>query len=417
MTPERNDLDGVDGPASTVRSRLRSTVVGLLPVSSFPSAKLAGLLYQLVGEIHELERLVGGEEGTNGESDLSAALEPSREGTMSGMLSSFGHAKPVRKIPEASTEWGALAYHHVRQARMALEDGDKVTFWREFYAARRMELFGLEELGEEYLDMQAQNIKLEATGLAARNGLLRLDPPRKEAIQNILRDVGDYRENAEMLTTGSTTGSERAGQLTANQVGAAMHVLHEFYVDQRLTGRILEIHLRSFIVIMALSAITFIVAFLSIPLREGQGIIDRVELLQAPLSGLVGLPTFAQLIVLVLIVVLGIMGASVSGILSLSRELRQSRIPEQAGTVWFAVARLVTGGVAALMLFLFLISGIVSLGGDSATGLLTLNLGTDLSVALAFSISFVAGFSERLLVRVVKSVAGDGIDVTRSEGT
>jgi len=42
--------------------------------------------------------------------------------------------------------------------------------------------------------MEAQNIKLEAAGLAARDGLLRLDQPRTEAIQNILRDVGDYEE-------------------------------------------------------------------------------------------------------------------------------------------------------------------------------------------------------------------------------
>lgn len=412
MASERNDLDG-DGTAPTVRGRLRSAVTGLPRVSSFPSAKLTRLLYQLSGEIHELERLVVGEEGTNGDPDLSVILEPPREGLPSEFPSPAGAATPVREFPEASTTWGALAYHHVGQARMALADGDKVRFWREFYAARRMELFGLEALGAEYLEMQAQDIKLEAAGLAARDGLLRLDPPRQAAIRDILRDVGDYEEPSEP----GRAATEQTGRLTANRVEAAMHVLHEFYVDQRLTGRILEIHLRSFVVIMALSAITFIVAFLSIPLREGQGVFDRVELLQSPLSGLVGLPTFAQLIVLVLIVVLGIMGASVSGILSLSRELRQSRIPEQAGTVWFAVARLATGGVAALMLFLFLVSGLVSLGGDAATGLLTLNLGTDLSVALVFSLSFVAGFSERLLVRVVKSVAGEDGDATRSDGT
>ncbi|MEF8855966.1 MAG: hypothetical protein V5A16_00945 [Haloplanus sp.] len=411
MAPERNDPDGVDGAAPTVQGRLRSAVTGLLAVSSFPSAKLARLLYLLAGEIHELERLIVGDGDANGERELAAALEPSQAGSVSERLSAF--AEPVRELPEASTEWGALAYHHIGQARMALDDGDKVAFWREFYAARRMELFGLEELGEEYLEMQAQNITLEAAGLAARDGLLRLDPPRKEAIQNILHDVGDYGATP---TTGDAPDTEQAGRLTANRVSAAMHVLHEFYVDQRLTGRILELHLRSFIVVMALSAVTFIGAFLSIPL-EGQGIVDRVELLQAPLSGLVGLPPFAQLVVLVLVVVLGIMGASVSGILSLSRELQQSRIPEQAGTVWFAVARLATGGVAALMLFLFLISGLVSLGGDAATGLVALNLGIDLSVALVFSLSFVAGFSERLLVRVVKSVAGEDADVTKSAGT
>lgn len=409
MTPDKKELDPIDGATgSTVDGRLRSAIDGLLTFSPFPPAKLANLLNQLTGDIYELEGLVVGESRSVEDSELAAAFESSKPKRVTEVLSPFGFAKPVRSLPDASTEWGALAYHHVRQARMALENGDEVAFWREFYAARRMTLFGLETLDEKYLEMQAQSIKLEAAGLAARNGLLRLDPPRKEAIRNLLPDVGNYRE------TNDARGAERTGQLTANRVGAAMHVLHEFYVDQRLTGRILKIHLQSFIAIMALSAITFITAFLAIPLRGG--ITDRVELLQAPLSGLIGLPTVAQLVVFALIVVLGIMGASVSGILSLSRELQRSKIPEQAGSVWFAVARLATGGVAALMLFLFLLSGIVSLDGSSGTSFLTLNLGTDLSVALAFSLSFVAGFSERLLVRVVKSVAGEDSDQPGAAG-
>jgi len=164
MAPERNDPDGVGGTAPTVQGRLRSAVTGLLAVSSFPSAKLARLLSQLAGEIHELERLIVGDGDANGERELAAALEPPRAGPASERLSAF--ATPVRELPEASTEWGALAYHHVGQARMALDDGDKVAFWREFYAARRMELFGLEELGEEYLEMQAQNVKLSLSFVA-----------------------------------------------------------------------------------------------------------------------------------------------------------------------------------------------------------------------------------------------------------
>lgn len=130
-----------------------------------------------------------------------------------------------------------------------------------------------------------------------------------------------------------------------------MDVLHEFYVDQRLTGRILKRNLQSFIGIMVLSAIAFIGAFLTISPKRGQEVIDRIAFLQAPLSDLVGLSTMAQLIVLVIIVVLGIMGASVSGLMAISRQLHRSRIPEQAGTAWFAAARLATGGIAGLMLF------------------------------------------------------------------
>lgn len=411
MTPDEKELRNVDGAStSTARGWLRSLFGGLLTIPAFPRAKLANLLWQLAGDIYELEGLVVGERRATGEDELSAAFESSRERRTAEILTPFGYGTPIQTLPEASTDWAALAYHHVRRAQMALENGEEVAFWREFYAARRMELFGLEELGEEYLEMQAHGIKLEAAGLAARNGLLRLDPPRKEAIQNILGDIDDYDQ------TDDATGAQQAERLTAEQIGTAMDILHEFYIDQRLTGRILKRNLQSFIAIMALSAITFITAFLSIPLQEGRGVTDRIELLQSPLPELIGLSTIAQLVILILIVVLGIMGASVSGILSISRELQRSRIPEHAGTVWFAVARLVTGGVAALVLFLFLISGIVSLGGDSATGVLTFNLGVDLSLALVFSLSFVTGFSERLLVRVVESIAGETADTARTTG-
>lgn len=402
MAPDKKELRDVNGAtASTVGDRLRSVLDGLLTISTFPRARLTNLLYRLTGDIYELEGLVVGEQRTLQEDELSTAFVSSRKKSTAEILAPFSFAKPIQEFPEVSTDWGALAYHHVRRAQMALENGDEVAFWREFYAARRMELFGFEELGEEYLEMQAHTIKLEAAGLAARNGLLRLDPPRKEAIESILGSVDDYGK------TDDAADAEQAEQLTAGKVGAAMDILHEFYVDQRLTGRILKRNLQSFIAVMALSAITFLAAFLSIPLQENQGITDRIELLQSSLPELVGLSTGAQLVVLILIVVSGIMGASVSGILSISRELQRSRIPKHAGTVWFAVARLATGGVAALMLFLFLISGIVSLGGDSTTGVLTLDLGTDLTLALAFSLSFVAGFSERLLVRVVESIAGE----------
>lgn len=65
---------------------------------------------------------------------------------------------------------------------------------------------------------------------------------------------------------------------------------------------------------------------------------------------------------------------------------------------------------------LFLISGIVNLDG-AASGFVAVNLGTDRTVALAFRLAFVAGFSERLLVRVSKSVAGTDAQPTDQQPT
>lgn len=159
MVPDKKEFSDVNGATtSTVGDRLRSILDGLFTISTFPRARLAKLLHQLTGDIYELEGLVVGERRTTQEDELSAAFVPSREERVSEILAPFGYAKPIQEFPEASTDWAALAYHHVRRAQVALESGDEVTFWREVYAARRMELFGFEKLDEEYLEHDPYSI-------------------------------------------------------------------------------------------------------------------------------------------------------------------------------------------------------------------------------------------------------------------
>jgi hypothetical protein len=89
------------------------------------------------------------------------------------------------------------------------------------------------------------------------------------------------------------------------------------------------------------------------------------------------------------VVLSGIMGASVSGILTVARDGAEARIPEQLIGFWILIVKLVVGAVSALAVYAFLLSGFESLGTAPAK---------------IVAVSFAAGFSERLVTSAVESV-------------
>jgi hypothetical protein len=91
---------------------------------------------------------------------------------------------------------------------------------------------------------------------------------------------------------------------------------------------------------------------------------------------------------LVAVVLFGGLGATVSAALSAGRDSKRN--PEQLVDTWVGLARVAVGMAAALALVTFLHSGFVSVGPPSP--------------ALALAVAFVAGFSDRLLVRTVGTV-------------
>ncbi|HNX09379.1 MAG TPA: hypothetical protein PKL29_04630 [Methanothrix sp.] len=90
------------------------------------------------------------------------------------------------------------------------------------------------------------------------------------------------------------------------------------------------------------------------------------------------------------VVLYGIMGASVSGILTVASGGVEARIPEQLIDFWVLLVKLVVGAVSALAIFAFLFSGFLSFEPTT--------------VAQVLAVSFVAGFSERLVTSAVESV-------------
>jgi hypothetical protein len=90
------------------------------------------------------------------------------------------------------------------------------------------------------------------------------------------------------------------------------------------------------------------------------------------------------------VVLSGIMGASVSGILTVARGGAEARIPEQLIGFWILLVKLVVGAVSALALYAFLLSEY-------------LNFAT--TPAQIIAVCFAAGFSERLVTSAVESVS------------
>jgi hypothetical protein len=86
----------------------------------------------------------------------------------------------------------------------------------------------------------------------------------------------------------------------------------------------------------------------------------------------------------------GALGGSISGIISFSKiSIKQGEeLPVLVLSAWLTVIRPLVGAVSALVLFTFVLSGLVDLGAISPYSIL--------------AISFAAGFSERLIVGAAK---------------
>jgi len=91
-------------------------------------------------------------------------------------------------------------------------------------------------------------------------------------------------------------------------------------------------------------------------------------------------------------VIFGVMGACVSGILTLANSSTRQKIPEKLLNAWVTFARPLVGAVSALAIVVFVLIGILEIG--------------DKSPGLYLAAAFTAGFSERLLIKTIESVVG-----------
>lgn len=91
-------------------------------------------------------------------------------------------------------------------------------------------------------------------------------------------------------------------------------------------------------------------------------------------------------------VIFGVLGACISGILTLANSSTRQQIPEKLLNSWVTIARPLVGAVSALAIVVFVLIGILEFG--------------DKSPGLYLAAAFTAGFSERLLIKTIEGVIG-----------
>ena len=162
-----------------------------------------------------------------------------------------------------------------------------------------------------------------------------------------------------------------ANSVDATSLHVALKVRDEYSDNQYHRIWLLRDQLRNLVVITSVALVIFIATSTSTSLPDASPWDFRV---------------------LVAILCFGILGASFSAARSITGESSKSKIPEQVANKWITLARTVLGATPALAAYAFLNSNILNLG--------------PISVEKTLAVAFVAGFSERLVLKAIETVAG-----------
>jgi ADP-ribose pyrophosphatase YjhB (NUDIX family) len=244
------------------------------------------------------------------------------------------------------------ALRNLDRAEEALRSYDTDLAWRCFTAANRLALYGHHALaGQSAVNDRARAILQEAQQK-------KLSGWRKSTIVDLLDGDAD---------------------VSPDKVVFAWQILDEHHANVYHKLRVVERQLGLLAIAALVAVIVWIAAAPSL----------AVSLANSGPAGSANLALdsrgFAAAIVL-----FGVMGAIVSGILSMARGPEGRAIPALLLDSMVTLARLALGAVAALAAATFLASGIIA--------------GLEPGPELVLAVAFAAGFSERLVVRAVESV-------------
>ncbi len=220
--------------------------------------------------------------------------------------------------------------------------------WSLLNAAKRIELPGLFGLDQEAFRARARVILREGSG--------KLGSWRKAVVEELLLEDCKLKPKVGLA-----------------EVTYASFILHEHFDNDYHKRRMARRQLIVFASVLVATLLAYLIY------------------LQwyAPMHGFVLMMEDPRFIIAVAL--FGVMGAAFSGFSSIAREAVAARIPEQLVESWVSLARVAVGGVAALVIYHFLLSGI-------------LQIAENLTAGLVLAASFAAGFSERLVLRAVEAV-------------
>jgi hypothetical protein len=117
------------------------------------------------------------------------------------------------------------------------------------------------------------------------------------------------------------------------------------------------------------------------------------------------------------VVLFGLLGGSVSAMLHASDTRQSARIPDLTSAIRVTFMRILMGGASALVLYVCPTS---SPGGALGKQLFIDSIAKameSLKPLTAYSVAFVAGFSERLVTRAVEKIAGSADENSKAKST
>lgn len=239
--------------------------------------------------------------------------------------------------------WSDPARSLLNSASKALEEGENDLGWRYLDYARSFLILGMKE---EDFRAEAQSIINEAESPNKKVNAWRLKTIRDDLCQECkLKD-----------------------DLKPIDVFNASVILFESHHNRYIKIWRIKSQLIKLALIAALAIILLLIA---VPQLE-----DRVELNNRFILS---------------VVLFGIMGASVSGILTVARTGMETRIPDQLIDFWILLVKIVVGAASALAILVFIYSDVLKYTIDNQ--------------AQIMAISFAAGFSERLVTSAVESIS------------
>jgi 8-oxo-dGTP pyrophosphatase MutT (NUDIX family) len=238
-------------------------------------------------------------------------------------------------------------------ARAALQDGDLEQSWKLFLTAQRVEIL--------YLDQT----ELSAAAAAIRSEAEKLNAWRKAGVIATLAVKGRETLDAKRVFRAAALRDE--------------HYHNEAYKDGLRRGNALRL---AILLIAALMALFWC--------KEDLAVVASITANPTSLSG----KHWASSLLSVSIV--GLLGSIVSAITDVPRANASARIPEMASSVRVTVLRLLMGPASAIVLFFVIQSSI-------SKSIVHLD---HLDGYAILAIAFAAGFSERLVLRVVERIAG-----------
>ena len=253
---------------------------------------------------------------------------------------------PVSTVEQGECSWASHAKTLVDHAEKAAAAGRTELAWKCFHEAQRMEIYGLQQrarVDSEALRARANYIANEAHQ--------KLSGWRKETVKDLLGSPDCPRDD---FTVAQITESHLI--LTE----AFANTYHKLRAQRWQVGALAAV---------AILALVFWLAL-------GWFHVLRPDVAANSPRLLLGS-----------IVLFGVLGAAISGIISLVRS-ESGTIPQQLAAWTGTLARLVVGGVAALILFLTI---------DKIVG-------QPVEPRLILLQSFAAGFSERLLTAAIDKV-------------